>query len=465
MIVKNIIYNNLLRLLKNITIEGDDFDAYYNSKDEAKGEELIKLDEGITSVIVDIKKSRLKKNIFTNFDNLINLLNEYNIKFNDYPNNRINEIILIATLIRKLDEAIGGTPYDIGTQNIAEGDFCLEVLSHPIAHGNFYYSDFSVPAVIENSLILIDLSDFNALFNFISTAPFSIDLTAILLAKLGDASSVLKTKQYALVTNQLKNKPSSIYAFVCLHITSAGYLTHKPYLYTSKPNINPIRKILPKNPYQQFNDSLMIMSEYNYHKDILDKYLRLYHLIENFMYKYPLVTLEKNHDGAVFSIRDFKKMYEEISDNEPNTLKKLFKAIFSEFNSPGISFQQYIFSNWSSLTTHLSKDKIDKLLSLLRVSKSSNKGSFTFDEVTTENISNVYSQIVYAYRNSLVHNRETEFHLTHGTLQTHSLIGSAAKDVLEKFVIPTLEEISFYLVIEKNPLVWYKASKLTLWTK
>jgi len=64
-----------------------------------------------------------------------------------------------------------------------------------------------------------------------------------------------------------------------------------------------------------------------------------------------------------------------------------------------------------------------------------------------------------------VHNRETEFHLTHGTLQTHSLIGSAAKDVLEKFVIPTLEEISFYLVIEKNPLVWYKASKLTLWTK
>jgi len=55
--------------------------------------------------------------------------------------------------------------------------------------------------------------------------------------------------------------------------------------------------------------------------------------------------------------------------------------------------------------------------------------------------------------------------LTHGTLQTHSLIGSAAKDVLEKFVIPTLEEISFYLVIEKNPLVWYKASKLTLWTK
>jgi len=62
MIVKDIIYNNLLGLLDELTL-GVTFEAYYDTKDDEEKEKLLQLGEGISSVINEIKKSKLKGDI------------------------------------------------------------------------------------------------------------------------------------------------------------------------------------------------------------------------------------------------------------------------------------------------------------------------------------------------------------------------------------------------------------------
>ncbi len=73
------------------------------------------------------------------------------------------------------------------------------------------------------------------------------------------------------------------------------------------------------------------------------------------------------------------------------------------------------------------------------------------------------AKIIYAFRNSIVHNRETEFHLTHLALNNHPGIGDTAQLILEKFILPVIEEIVFKLIISENEIVWYESSKLQLW--
>ena len=83
--------------------------------------------------------------------------------------------------------------------------------------------------------------------------------------------------------------------------------------------------------------------------------------------------------------------------------------------------------------------------------------------VTTDSLPKFMGKVIYAFRNSMVHNRETEFHLTHFTLTNHPLIGDTARTILENFLLPTIEELVFNLIIAENTLVWYDKSKLYLW--
>jgi hypothetical protein len=100
----------------------------------------------------------------------------------------------------------------------------------------------------------------------------------------------------------------------------------------------PTRKINIGSNYQQFNETLTILSEYNHQKDILDKYIRLYHVMENFMFKYPLVIMERANAGMPFSIRDFQRMYNKVNVSEISALKEMIRAILKEDYTAGTKF-------------------------------------------------------------------------------------------------------------------------------
>ena len=131
-----------------------------------------------------------------------------------------------------------------------------------------------------------------------------------------------------------------------------------------------------------------------------------------------------------------------------------------------VYFSAFLFNKWQGLVpAHVPvQANLDNLLNLLKI-ETNNKKAITFPDVTENSFGHFFAHLIYSYRNSLVHNRETEFHLTHDSLLSHSVINDAAKQVLENFIIPCLEEIVFYLIIEQNEIVWFDKSKLTLWNE
>jgi hypothetical protein len=337
--------------------------------------------------------------------------------------------------------------------------FDLKVLSRKVSHRFFSYFD---PVDVSQSIILFDLKQKDDYFKFFEDELIPIELLFHLVYKLGAHTIVNTTEQYLMVKKGLREK--SIEALLRLHLVKKGYYYHFPEAYSGALNIHANRKISSDRKYQQFLDTLLIFSEYNYQRDFLDKYLSLYQVVENFMFRVPLVELERANGGRPFSIRDFQRLFKRTNTSELDALKNLIEKVLTEYYEPTIkTFESFLLERWQNLPNGAFDDaKISQLMGFLNVTNS--KGNLlTYQDVKAENIRGVYSQLIYYFRNSVVHNKDTELHLNHETLISHHVLGDSAKNFLEKFLIPTLEEIVFYLVIEENDIVRYSQPELLLW--
>ena len=462
MLISEIIYNNLIRLLTNLTINNADVEAYLETI--TVNQELIyATSEGLEAEILNLQTTQGINAIEVDFGDLIPLLDNLLISFPKFPNNRIQEVKLLTTLMIKLNETNEDGALDLAS----DLDTSIFDLVHVkgINSDNFLYYEIGS---LENSIVLFQLEPYNELNRFISESNIPQNLLLHLISKVGVNASILKpNNKYVLIKSDVAKKKLTTQACVCLHLVKGGMSFHSPYEYNDKPNVLTIRRIVSGRPYQQFNDSLLILSEYNSQKDILDKYLRLYHVVENFMYKSPIVTIERDTSKKMFSIRDFQRIYENIKGGELDILKDLFKKILAlDFNGTQ-TFLQYTKSNLYALypNTQARTEKLNQFLLLLRVSKEPAIVPRNLKVYSNDEFPGFFAKLVYAIRCSLVHNRETEFHLTHESLVNYPGIDDAALRLIEKYLIPCLEEIVFNLIINHNTIVWYDKSTLKLWTK
>ena len=455
--LKNIVYGNLIAILQRLTSNDEEFENYYNALDsEQKRNDFFQISEDIDNELNKLIRSKLDGRIHPDFSDLSTLLETFLLQFQNYPSQRINEALVIIYLINSLSEALD-EGYSLEDNHPIE-NFELVELSKEIQQRNFAYYDNTD---LTNSIVLIDFSNTSRTAEYFSENSLPKELIIQLLIFIGRPAQILNRKQYTLCNKSIETKPNQIWSIICTHIVKNGKIIHQPYNYTNSPVINPLRKIRQSVGYQQFDDSIMILSEYNYQQDILDKYLRIYHLIENFMYKYPLAQLERKYVGNVFSMRDFQRMNDALKNNEITSIKNLIKVVCTKEYQPGKTFSEYILETWIGLNPGIIADKnrIDVLLSLLRIDND-------FDSINhVDKIPNFFSTMIYAFRNSLVHNRETEFHLTHEALLYHNTTYNTAQLVLENFLIPLIEEVVFYLIIEPNNLVWFLNPTLKLYNE
>ncbi|MHC0446978.1 hypothetical protein ACWA1F_16320 [Flavobacterium sp. 3-218] len=456
----DVMYNNLLELLTVITYENDAFTIYHDSKTSVQQDELIEIADSIISEKTEINKAKMRVEFYTDFTSLLQSLDDFKQSFDDFPDFRKNEIYGIISILQKLTSEYGGTTIDL-TENINEADFGLLGLTHPISKKNFFVFD---NINVNHSLILFSLTDKQDFKNFIDAISSGAQILFYLLAKIGETDQPLNLSKYVFVDATFISKPKTVWATLCLHIVKAGETIHQSNEYNLPPNFSPLSNITLGNTYQQFEDSIDIISEYNYQKDVLDKYLRIYHVFENFMYKAPLVNLELQANGDVFSVRDFKRMYDKINDSELSMLKKLFEGILNLNHSTGLNYTTKILSDWTTIIPTHFVDDVNLNILLKKLNVVTTKGvDITHNYVTNQTISYFLPKLIYCVRNSIVHNRETEFHLTHLNLISHPIFADTARTLLEKFLIPTLEEIVFSLITVQNNIVWYNNSKLTLW--
>lgn len=240
-----------------------------------------------------------------------------------------------------------------------------------------------------------------------------------------------------------------------LAVLASGQTFHKSQEYRQPPTIINSDQIDVASRYERLGDILDILSEYNERKDLLSKYLSLYHVIESYSFKTPLVKFFRDGNGMMFSLRDFKRLVNATDQGQGEAQHKFFEAVFGEVAQGTTSIRQIVVDRWNRTAGDVANvTATDSLMTLMKVKNK--KGH----QITCANFGQSparnFSSIVYAVRNHMVHNQVTEFHLTQTTLSSSIIV------LLADFLIPTLEEICFYLTIKPNLFVWFSHPEVKL---
>jgi len=300
----------------------------------------------------------------------------------------------------------------------------------------------------DKSIAVFATEDADALTESLTNKPIHSWLLLQALVAVG-VNAELPLGHVVIVKDAVGITDEAAQAAARLAILTTGQSFHRPEEYEPSPHIVQLNEFDVEFSYQQLNDLLEVLSEYNLRKDYLAKYLTLYHVVENFMFKAPVVRLERARQGGMFSIRDFQRLYSAIDRSESSVLTQLIEAVFALLAEPTETFEVRIKNRWTSaVITPSHANDMDTLLSQLRIEKGKfgiSLKSIDFNHDVAKN----FAKIVYAVRNSIVHNRETEFHLNHYTLN------AMPKVLLKDFLFPTLEEICFFLILKPNSLTWY----------
>jgi|GEM_PF-3043946 len=466
MIIKEALYNNLKRLLVDLSIDSDKLEGYSLTLDNNdKANELTNLAENVEAEIIrDLDLAIGESTLLSIKQSYLEIIRDYKDKYSDFPEARFDEIIFILLLLNTLnstleDELDFNEEIDNSIYSLIDFD------NDKFGTNIFHFDDFDQP---NNSFVFFNFEKIDEIIEYFQQEELTIQSKLIiqLISKIGTEETPLSQLFYALIFNETARNKAKSKSYIAIQLITKGKIFHIPYEYSRDISTTSMRSISVRNNYHQFKDTLTILSEYNSQTDILDKFLRLYHVIENFMFKSPLVNLERRQNGKPFSFRDFQRIHTNISRSETDSLKKLVQKVFICEQQAGTNFETYSFNKLADIVVTqslITEQNFNLLISYLGVEKKQG-GPIEFSELTIGSFPKVYSDMLYSLRCAVVHNKESEFHLTHEILFTHSIIGNAAQVLLEEFLIPTMEEIIIFLLTEnENDIVWFSNHTLMLW--
>jgi hypothetical protein len=433
----------------------DEAEAFANALDENNQNEFVALTERIRGFGDDLVNAKANKELFKEWDDLNSCVEDFERQFGGFPGLKAKKfrlsLLLAAKLVQAAMPAAAGTP-DLDETDIDDEMFELRDLVEPLPVSWFVRQN---ARTFSDSIVVFSPVDLLTLKDEIAGSNISPDLLFHLLAALHTSADLPPTHAVLVKKENPAIESPAVDAFARLVILSSGKAVHSPRSYASTPAVIDRDSFQAGTPYHQLNDVFYVLSEYNSRQEILTKYLTLYHVIENFMFKMPIVELERQQGGRMFSIRDFRRLYSQIDKGEALALKRLFVAIFKLQATPALTFEQQVIRRWNSLVPATSAADIEKALTALDLKK--DRSALTFAEFAASEVATRFAQMVYSVRNAVVHNKETEFHLTYATLD------DTICTLIESFVIPSLEEMCFALVGSPNQCVWYSNKELLLY--
>jgi len=206
-----------------------------------------------------------------------------------------------------------------------------------------------------------------------------------------------------------------------------GYL-NIPYIkhiqQTEKSFILPDKPFTCKKNYEQYDEILNIFHEYLNSSDPLWKFLLLYHIIENFAFRKPIVKYLSQNSGKPLTVNQLSLIYE--TNREEDVIKNTIKDLIE--NLP--------FSLELTLKTSLYE-----------------QAKYILPKLGNRNISNgQFGELIYKIRNCIVHNKETEWlHINHNTLNSDENM----LKLFTEYLLPNLENIIRYYIFNKNEKVDY----------
>lgn len=433
------VFSFLIAEIKKISDDTDE--AYWEGLDPYLRDGFDAICDELTVLKSELEESRQSFVSKVDFSKIRIVFEKFNELFSGYPGFNYQKVIYQIAMSSKICEVVGAIPDedinpDFGffscSLNFTSAAFVSNV--SPLA-GNLVWFNPSERASLD-ALIFCD-TDVELWY---CLASFSENIDFLL------NTEILVCPSACLVSQE------NVLSLLKIYMLASGKKVTKTIEYLKSPKNSSINSFDPLLNYAQFGEVVQIMGEYVERKDVLSKYLSIYHVIENFMFKYPIVKLERSRSGVMFSIRDFKSLYKAVETKEQEAVISLMKVAFAlPFNA--INIGQEIYQLWAAFITAQTPNlgDIDDFLSRLDVKRSSVNSLPTF--VT------FFSTALYRIRCSVVHNKETEYHISS---ENYS---AGCRLVLEEFYLPALEELIFLLLSKENDVVWYKSDSIKLWSK
>ncbi len=437
-------------------------ETYAGGLESPAEDEFIALTESLRLVgplLADAKANRV---LYERWLEIGKTLGDYERQFPDFPDPAFRKFRLFVQIADKLLPHAADVELNVG--EIDEAIFEIRALLEPLPLSWFAKENRTRT---EDSLALFDLGDFapsesdeeesSSLHDQLAADQLSEDFIFHLLVALA-GSSPPAAQQCVMIKRTADPIPDpAVLAFARLSLVVSGRSIHSPRIYPNSISVIDKDAPIAGEAYQQLNDALDVASEYNERNSTLAKYLSLYHVFENFMFKSPLVELERKYGGDMFSIRDFRRLYREIEKSELSVLKRLFREVFPTTAKPAFTYRRLVEDRWSTFCPAGKIADLEQFLNRIGVSKGKNQNPLEHGDFPGNESAGYFAQMVYAARNVIVHNTETEWHLTNRTLD------EVACHLLEDFLMPCMEEIGFALMATKNQHVWYDHKTIALY--
>lgn len=201
------------------------------------------------------------------------------------------------------------------------------------------------------------------------------------------------------------------YAYLSFLNSSKSILIPNDLKYAVNPLVSGLN-YSSSGDYKQYFDIYDVLNELNQAPDILNRYLRLYHMMEYLVYRVYLVNLVSRVGTNKFFVREFIVSAESMKKGEKEAFKKNFKEIFSSDLMPTIEPNLSPVAT-TNVTTFLADKNIVK--------------GFTANDISK------VSELIYGLRCCIVHNKESEYHLTLSNFEEYQVIIPLIKKILETF--------------------------------
>ena len=307
--------------------------------------------------------------------------------------------------------------------------------------------------------------------------PYSIDVYFWLIDFLENRDFAGKT---VVLTNLQFNTKENLLASIKLTLLTKGDFFHAIHEYNNRPlsKINQVNKTNfyqffdPVNTqYEQLGQLLNVLNEYNGTVGIIEKYLKLYQVLEELMIRYSLAEFFNNIQTAVTAriLNDFQK---KMNNTEQLSLDELLKMMLKNDNTNTTSAGDIrlligeIKYLWDGCTNNFQSATNDDLKKYPPLKNYSNLNSLSLGGLITDILNNntnktnelaqCLSYLIYKMRNMIVHNKATERHITYVDLEAYF------DDHLSIFYLPMLELLVFYLLLKLPEKLKYSQQQLNI---
>lgn len=438
---KDIVYPAILGILTNVRGLVDDFEERNTS------DEISEFGFYVDSCIADIQKiieENRDEKILASIPN--DIFNNADIRqFIDSNSAIFRKLKILLTLGALLEN-----------DELLDSEFDFPIDQFKIITDTGGELPFNVFGIVNNSRKIdsigyISCSSDDWIWD-ISNSNFNSLLLIGFIDALDKATDLEYNKRYILVRKDAQINKSIESAFR-LQAVVHGLAIHVPRKSNIPPSLCAVNHISPLDPYQQFDETITILSEFNSREELLNKFLSLYHIVESFMYKLPIINLGENNNGNKFSIRDFRRLYKKVEKSEEEAIKEIFKKYW-DFKIDGEMFNKIVLVKLQSLRFISNFNTVDLDIFLQKLGLFTDNG---YVQLTNSTASANYAKLIYKVRCAIVHNSETEMHISHFTLS------ETIAHLIDEVLMKPLEMLILNIVAEKSSGIWYTGPSFHLY--